>query len=52
MKKQARMGTSLFLSLLLCGCSTLLIRQSDTALPVFDTTRIHAERAAALALES
>ena len=29
----------------------LLIRQSDTALPVFDTTRIHAQRAAALALE-
>ena len=36
------------------GCTEigLLIRQSDTALPVFDTTRIHAERAAALALES
>ena len=36
------------------GCTEigLLIRQSDTALPVFDTTRIHAQRAAALALES
>ena len=35
------------------GCTEigLLIRQSDTALPVFDTTRIHAERAASLALE-
>ena len=36
------------------GCTEigLLIRQSDTALPVFDTTRIHAERAASLALEA
>lgn len=35
------------------GCTEigLLIRPSDTALPVFDTTRIHAERAASLALE-
>lgn len=35
------------------GCTEigLLIRQSDSSLPVFDTTVIHAMRAAALALE-
>ena len=34
MKKQARMGTSLFLSLLLCGCSTLPA-QAAKAVPEF-----------------
>lgn len=35
------------------GCTEigLLIQQKDTALPVFDTTQIHAEKAALLALE-
>lgn len=35
------------------GCTEigLLIRQEDTPLPVFDTTQIHAEKAAQLALE-
>ena len=31
MKKQARMGTSLFLSLLLCGCSTLPAQAAEAA---------------------
>lgn len=36
------------------GCTeiTLLIQQTDTDLPVFDTTRIHAEAAVDLALQS
>ena len=34
MKKQARMGTSLFLSLLLCGCSTLPAQAAE-AVPEF-----------------
>lgn len=35
------------------GCTEigLLIRQADTSLPVFDTTQIHAERAAIYAME-
>jgi aspartate racemase len=35
------------------GCTeiALLIKQEDTALPVFDTTRLHAEAAVAFALE-
>lgn len=38
---------------IILGCTELpfLIRQSDTDIPVFDTTTIHAERALALALE-
>lgn len=36
------------------GCTEigLLLRQTDTAVPLFDTTEIHARRAAQLALES
>ena len=36
------------------GCTEigLLIRQSDVSVPVFDTTVIHAKRAAQLALEA
>ena len=35
------------------GCTEIgmLIRQADSSLPVFDTTVIHAKRAAALALD-
>ncbi len=35
------------------GCTEmgLLVQQADTALPVFDTTLIHAEKAAMLAIE-
>ena len=35
------------------GCTEigLLVQQSDSSLPVFDTTRIHANRAAEIALE-
>ena len=34
------------------GCTeiTLLVRQGDTAMPLFDTTRLHAEEAVRLAL--
>ena len=34
MKRQARMGTSLALSLLLCGCSTLPAQAAEAALDV------------------
>lgn len=37
----------------LLGCTEigLLIKPKDSALPVFDTTRIHAEAAASMALD-
>ncbi|HEU4914700.1 MAG TPA: amino acid racemase [Candidatus Saccharimonadales bacterium] len=46
LKKQGAEGVIL-------GCTeiTLLIQQADTDLPVFDTTRIHAEAAVDLALQ-
>jgi aspartate racemase len=39
---------------IILGCTEipLLIKQSDVAVPVFDTTRLHAEAAVALALDS
>ncbi len=38
---------------MILGCTEigLLIKQEDTDLPVFDTTRIHAVKAAKLSLE-
>ena len=36
------------------GCTELglLIRQSDVSIPIFDTTVIHAKRAAQIAMEN
>ena len=38
---------------MILGCTEigLLVKQEDTDLPVFDTTLIHGERAAQLAME-
>jgi aspartate racemase len=38
---------------IILGCTeiTLLVNQSDSAVPVFDTTRIHAEAAVDIALQ-